>query len=125
MAERRQIYRCETCGNVAEILHGGEGALVCCGKNMTALSENTVDAAVEKHIPVLARDGNTCTVTVGSVPHPMEDKHYIELIELLTEARVYHAFLDPGKKPEASFDIHGEVLGARAYCNMHGLWKSQ
>ncbi len=124
MAERRQIYKCEQCGNIVEVLHGGGGSLICCGEDMVLQQENTVDAAVEKHVPVIEQSGNTCTVKVGSVAHPMEEKHYIELIELHTESRVYQAYLDPGKAPEATFDINGEITGARAYCNIHGLWKS-
>lgn len=124
MAQRKEIYKCEMCGNIVEVLHGGGGNLVCCGQDMTLLKENTVDASVEKHVPVIERSGNTYKVKVGSVPHPMEEKHYIEFIELITEARVYRAYLDPGKPPEASFDVSGDVLGAREYCNMHGLWKS-
>ncbi len=124
MAQRREIYKCELCGNVVEVIHGAGGNLACCGQDMVLQKENTVDAAVEKHVPVIEQSGNTVTVRVGSVPHPMEEKHYIELIELMTESRVYQAYLDPGKEPEASFDINGTVTGARAYCNIHGLWKS-
>lgn len=124
MAEQRQIYKCEKCGNMVEVLIGAEGELVCCGEAMKLLKENSVDAAREKHVPVIEKNGTTYTVKVGSNPHPMEEDHFIEFIELLTEARVYRAFLDPGKKPEASFDVQGEVLGAREHCNKHGLWKS-
>ena len=124
MAQPREVYRCEKCGNIIEVFHGGAGKLVCCNQPMALLKENTVEAAVEKHVPVIEKQGTTYTVKVGSVAHPMEEKHYIEFIELMTEARVYHAFLDPGKPPQASFDVSGEVTGARAYCNIHGLWKS-
>ena len=125
MATQKEIYKCDKCGNIVEVLHGADGKLVCCGEEMTLLQENTVDAAIEKHVPVLEKSGDTVTVKVGSVAHPMEEQHYIEFIELVTEARSYHAFLDPGKSAEASFDIKGDVLFARAYCNLHGLWKSQ
>ena len=124
MAEQRQIYKCEHCGNIVEVIHGGGGSLICCGEEMKLQAENTVDAAVEKHVPVIEQDGTAYTVKVGSVAHPMEENHYIELIELLTKSRVYQAYLDPGKAPEAVFDVKCEVIGARAYCNMHGLWKS-
>jgi superoxide reductase len=124
MAQHREIYKCQICGNIVEVLHGGAGTLVCCNQPMQLLKENSVDAAVEKHVPVIERSGTTYTVKVGSVTHPMEEKHYIEFIELVTEARVYRAYLDPGKKPEASFEVNGPVLGAREYCNIHGLWKS-
>ncbi len=124
MAEQREVYKCEICGNIVEFLHGGGGKLVCCQQEMILQKENSVDAAVEKHVPIIEQNGTTCTVKVGSVPHPMEEKHYIEFIELLTEARIYRAYLDPGKQPEASFDVKGHVISARAYCNLHGLWKS-
>jgi len=91
---------------------------------MKKLAPNTVDAAVEKHVPVIEKDGDTVTVTVGSILHPMEEKHYIEFIQLVTEARTYTAYLDPGKEPKASFDSKGEVVCARAYCNLHSLWKN-
>lgn len=125
MNQLREVYKCETCGNIVEFVHAGKGALVCCGQPMKQLKENSVDAALEKHVPVLSLNGTTAAVTVGSVAHPMDPDHYIEFIELLTAARVYRAELTPGKAPEASFDIHGEVIGARAYCNKHGLWKNQ
>ena len=124
MAQRNEIYRCELCGTIVVVLRGSDGGLACCGREMVLLKENSVEAALEKHVPVIEHKGSTYTVQVGSVAHPMEEKHYIEFIELVTEARVYRAFLDPGKKPMAEFDVHGKVLGARAYCNVHGLWKS-
>ena len=125
MAQLKEIYKCEKCGNIVQVLHAADGKLICCGQEMAQLIENTVDAAVEKHVPVIEKSGNTYTVKVGSVPHPMEEKHHIEFIELITEARVYRAHLDSGKSAEASFDVNGEVLFARAYCNLHGLWKSE
>ncbi len=125
MSKKKDIYKCDTCGKIIEILHDADGKLACCGEQMVLMQENSMDAAVEKHIPVLEKNGDTMTVKVGSVAHPMEEQHYIEFIELITEARSYHAFLDPGKSSEASFDIKGDVLSARAYCNLHGLWKSQ
>ena len=125
MAQQREIYKCEKCGNIVEVLHGADGKLNCCGEEMSLQKENTVDAAVEKHIPVIEKNGKTYTVKVGKVAHPMEENHYIEFIELLTEARVYRTYLTPGKPAEASFDINGDVKSARAYCNLHGLWKSE
>ena len=125
MAQQREIYKCEKCGNIVEVLHGAGGKLNCCGEEMALLKENTVDAAVEKHVPVIEKNGNIYTIKVGQVAHPMEENHHIEFIELLTEARVYRACLTPGKPAEAAFDINGDVKGARAYCNMHGLWKSE
>ena len=125
MSQLREVYKCEECGNMIEIVHASKGALSCCGQPMKQLKENSVDAALEKHVPVLSLNGTTASVKVGSVAHPMDPDHYIEFIELLTAARIYRAELSPGKAPEASFDIHGEVIGARAYCNKHGLWKNQ
>ena len=125
MSQLREVYKCEACGNIVEIVHASKGALSCCDQPMKQLKENSVDAALEKHVPVLSLNGTTATVKVGSVAHPMDADHYIEFIELLTAARIYRAELSPGKAPEASFDIHGEVIAARAYCNKHGLWKNQ
>jgi len=125
MSQLREVYKCEACSNIIEIVHASKGALTCCDQPMKQLKENSVDAALEKHVPVLSLNGTTAAVKVGSVAHPMDPDHYIEFIELLTAARVYRAELSPGKAPEASFDIHGEVIAARAYCNKHGLWKNQ
>jgi superoxide reductase len=125
MSQLREVYKCDHCGNIVEIVHASKGALACCDQPMTLVKENSVDAAVEKHVPVLSLNGTTAAVKVGSVAHPMDPDHYIEFIELLTAARIYRAELSPGKAPEASFDVHGEVIGARAYCNKHGLWKNQ
>lgn len=125
MSQLREVYKCDQCGNMIEIVHAGPGGLSCCDQPMKQLKENSVDAALEKHIPVLSLNGTTAAVKVGSVAHPMDPDHYIEFIELLTAARVYRAELNPGKAPEASFDIHGEVIAVRAYCNKHGLWKNQ
>jgi superoxide reductase len=123
--EVKQIYRCTVCGNIVEVLHVGGGTLVCCGQNMQLLSENTVDAALEKHVPVIEKTADGVVVKVGSVEHPMEEKHYIEWIELHTEKNVYRKYLKPGDKPEAIFKTDEEVLFAREYCNLHGLWKSK
>lgn len=125
MTEKRGIYKCNECGNIIEVQHASGGKLICCGQEMELLIANTVDAAVEKHVPVIEKEGSQVTVSVGSTLHPMEEKHYIEFIQLITEARTYTAYLDPGKEPKASFDIKGEVAYARAYCNLHSLWKSE
>jgi superoxide reductase len=125
MAEKRDLYKCELCGNIVEVLHASGGDLVCCGQAMKHLVPNTVDAAVEKHVPIIEKDGENYTVTVGSTLHPMTDEHYIEFIQLITKARTYTVHLDPGKDPKASFSVHCEVLSARAYCNLHALWKSE
>ena len=124
MAKRMQVYKCEICGNMVEILHEGRGALVCCGQPMKLYEENTVDAAREKHVPVLEKVDGGFKVTVGSVAHPMQDNHYIEWIEVIAGDRVYRHFLKPGGAPEATFAIDADAVTARAYCNLHGLWKA-
>jgi superoxide reductase len=125
MREQKEIYRCGFCGNIIEVLHGAGGKLICCEQEMIVLKENTTDAAVEKHVPVIERNSNTVTVRVGSVAHPMDENHYIEFIEIITDSRVYREFLKPGGNPETAFDVEGDVLNARAYCNLHGLWKNE
>ena len=123
MAKRLEIYKCMVCGNIVEVVHGGAGELVCCGQPMKKLVENTVDAAKEKHVPVIEKVQGGYKVTVGSVAHPMEEKHYIEWIELLGDGKAYRQFLEPGGAPEAVFHVEAEELGARELCNLHGLWK--
>jgi len=123
MAERLQIYKCDVCGNIVEVVHAGKGQLVCCGKPMKLMAENTVDAAKEKHVPVVETSPGGVKVKIGSVPHPMEEKHYIEWVEVMAGGKVYRQFLNPGEAPEASFDVTGEGVTAREYCNIHGLWK--
>ena len=123
MAERLEIYKCDVCGNIVEVLHGGAGELVCCGQPMKLFKENTTDAAKEKHVPVVEKKGDTVKVKVGSVPHPMEEKHYIEWVEIIADGEAYRQFLSPGGAPEASFKIDAEKVTAREYCNLHGLWK--
>lgn len=125
MTKRLEIYKCEVCGNIVEMLHEGAGQLVCCGRPMRLFKENTVDAAKEKHIPVISKVDDGFKVAVGSVAHPMEEKHYIEWIELVADGRAYRQFLKPGDAPEAVFDINATQLMAREYCNLHGLWKKE
>ncbi len=125
MAKRMEVYKCDVCGNIVEVLHGGAGQLVCCGKPMKLLVENTTDAAKEKHVPVIERTADGFRVKVGSVAHPMEEKHYIEWIELVADGRVYRSFLSPGQSPEAVFSVAAEKVWAREYCNIHGLWKGE
>ncbi len=124
MTERLEIYKCEVCGNIVEMVHAGAGELVCCGQPMKLFKENTVDAATEKHVPVVEKVENGYKVTVGSVPHPMEESHYIEWIELVAGDKAYRQFLKPGGKPEAFFAIDADKVTAREYCNLHGLWRS-
>ena len=124
MAEQLQVYKCEACGNIVEVLHGGEGELVCCGQPMVLVKENTVDAAKEKHVPVIEKAEGGYKVKVGSVAHPMEEKHYIEWVELIADGKAYRQFLKPGQTPEAIFKIDAANVSAREYCNLHGLWKA-
>ncbi len=124
MAERLQVYKCEVCGHVIEVLHSGKGQLVCCNQPMKLMVENTVEASFEKHVPVIERTADSIRVRVGSIPHPMEEAHYIEWIELIADGNTYHCFLKPGDVPEAISQVEGEKTMARAYCNLHGLWKS-
>jgi superoxide reductase len=123
MTERYQIYKCEICGNVVELVHAGAGELVCCGEPMKLMTENTVEASKEKHIPVIEKTKDGFLVKVGSVAHPMEEKHYIEFIELIADGQAAIAFLKPGQPPQASFCLSAKTVTARAYCNLHGLWK--
>lgn len=125
MAELMQIYKCEVCGNIVEIVHGGEGELVCCDQPMKLFTENTVDAAKEKHVPVIEKTADGYKVRIGSVDHPMEEKHYIEWIELIADGKTYREFLKPGQSPEAEFCVQAEKITAREYCNIHGLWKAE
>ena len=124
MAERLEVYKCDLCGNIIEVLHGGAGELVCCGQAMNLLAENTVDAAKEKHVPVVEKTSEGVKVSVGSVAHPMEAKHYIEWIEIIADGKSYRQFLNPGETPEATFKVDTEDVTAREYCNLHGHWKA-
>ena len=124
MADRNQVYKCDLCGNIVEVFIGGPGELVCCGAPMQLLVENTVDAAKEKHVPVIEKTEHGLKVTVGSVPHPMAEDHYIQWIELVADGIAYTEFLKPGGKPEATFCAEADTYTAREYCNLHGHWKS-
>jgi superoxide reductase len=124
MTEINQIYKCNVCGNIVEMVHTGAGQLVCCGQPMELQKENTVDAAKEKHVPVVEKTETGYKVKVGSAPHPMEEAHYIEWIELIVpDGRNCRKFLKPGNAPEAEFPTNAENVSARAYCNIHGLWQ--
>jgi superoxide reductase len=125
MTELKQIYRCNICGNIVEVLHAGVGQLVCCGQPMELLTEKTADVGLEKHVPMIEKVGDKVKVKVGSVPHPMEQKHYIEWIEVITNGKTCRKFLKSGNKPEAEFEITAEKIEAREYCNIHGLWKTK
>jgi superoxide reductase len=125
MAKVLEVYKCNLCGNIVETLHAGAGDLVCCGEEMVLLTENTVDAAKEKHVPVIEKVDGGYKVTVGSVAHPMEEKHYIEWIELLADGVAYRQFLKPGESAEAVFSITATTVTARELCNLHGQWSAQ
>jgi len=124
MTEQSQVYKCSSCGNIIEVLHKGAPALVCCGKPMDLLEEKSADKTTEKHVPVIEKIAEACKVTVGSTLHPMEEKHFIEWIEVLADGISYKKFFKPGDKPEAVFNIDAKNITAREYCNIHGLWKS-
>ena len=124
MTEQLQVYKCDVCGNIVEVMHAGGGELVCCGQPMKLFKENSVDAAKEKHVPVIEKTADGFKVKVGSVAHPMEEKHWIEWVELIVDGKVYRQFLKPGQAPEAVFCIKADTVTAREYCNLHGLWKA-
>lgn len=124
MAQRLEVYKCDLCGNIVEVLFGSDGTLVCCGQDMTLLAENTVDAAKEKHVPVIEKIDGGVKVKVGEVAHPMEDKHFIQWIEIIADGQVYRKFLNPGDAPEAEFKVTADSIVAREYCNLHGHWKA-
>jgi superoxide reductase len=125
MTKKLEIYKCEVCGNIVEMIHEGPGELVCCEQPMKHFVENTVDAAKEKHVPVMQQTNGNVKVKVGEVPHPMEEKHYIEWVEVISGDKAYRQFLKPGQAPEATFNIQGNKIIAREYCNIHGLWKGE
>lgn len=124
MTERLQIYKCEICGNIVEVVHGGQGELVCCEKPMKLLEEQTADMAKEKHVPVVEATDDGVTVKVGSIPHPMEAEHYIEWVQLISGDNAYRIFLKPGGAPQGTFKVLKGDLKAREYCNVHSLWRS-
>jgi len=123
MAKKMTVYKCEICGNIVEVLTAGGAVMMCCGQEMTLMAENTTDAAVEKHVPALEKKNGGWQVTVGTVEHPMTDAHFIEWIELISGDKVYRQFLNPNDTPTAFFPIDADGVTARAYCNLHGLWK--
>ena len=120
-----EVYKCEVCGNIVEVLTVGGGELVCCGKPMVLQQEKTEDQGMEKHVPVIEKTEKGIKVKVGSVPHPMEEDHFIQWIEVIANGKVYRQNLKPGQPPEAEFEIQAENVTAREYCNLHGLWKNQ
>ncbi|WP_342678308.1 desulfoferrodoxin [Methanofollis sp. UBA420] len=125
MTELLEVYKCEKCGNVVKIAHAGDGQLVCCGEPMVKMEEKTSDVGKEKHVPVLEKTETGIRVKVGSVPHPMEEKHYIEWIEVRKGRKLYVHKLKPGDAPEAVFPVDDVNAKTRIYCNIHGLWTNR
>lgn len=128
MAEKKLFYKCRFCGNLVEVIEGGDGTLFCCGEPMKLFEAKTqASEGKEKHVPVIEVNGQTVTIKVGSIPHPMEENHYIELIQLIVNGdTVLSKSLNPGEKPEAVFYNIEDTnsLSAKALCNIHGLWTS-
>ena len=124
MTKRNEVYKCNVCGNIVEVLYAGGGTLVCCGEEMELLKEKIREEKYEKHVPVIKKTSDGYKVIVGSIPHPMEDKHYIEWVELVAGDTVLRQFLNPGDTPEATFTTDATDVTAREYCNLHGLWRS-
>ncbi len=125
MTNKTEIYKCGICGNIVEVLHAGEGQLVCCGQPMTLLDPKTEDEGQEKHVPVIEKTDTGILVKVGSIQHPMEESHYVEFIEVIAGEAVLRKFLKPGDVPEAEFKGLDENVTAREHCTVHGLWKSK
>ena len=126
MTELKEIYKCMICGNIVEVLHTGPGELVCCGKPMQKQEPKTEDAATEKHVPYIEKTADGILVKIGqNQDHPMEEKHYIEWIQLIADGKVYRQFLKPGDKPQALFAVTADHVEAREYCNVHGLWQNK
>lgn len=123
MTKLNQIYKCEVCGNIVEMVHASAGTLVCCGQEMTLLDEKSADSSTEKHVPLIEKTAEGYKVTVGSTLHPMEEKHFIEWIELLADGVAYRQYLKPGDTPVAEFCVKASTVSAREYCNVHGLWR--
>ena len=126
MEKLNEVYKCEICGNIVELINVGGGELVCCGQPMNLLEEKSEDSSTEKHVPFIIKEDDKVTVKVGeNTEHPMMEKHYIQWIELLADGKVYRRFLNPDDKPEVVFYLKADKVSAREYCNLHGLWKSQ
>ncbi len=125
MAEKLQVYKCSVCGNIVEVLHGGDGELVCCDQPMDLLVAKTSDQGKEKHVPVIEKIDGGVKVKIGSVAHPMEEDHYIEWIEILADGKAYRQFLKAGQAPEAVFKVNAASITAREHCNKHGLWEGK
>ena len=125
MADQLQIYKCSACGNIVEVIRGGAGQLLCCGRRMENLVAKSSDQGREKHVPVIEKANGGIRVRIGSVPHPMEDDHFIEWVEVLVDGKSYRQFLNPGQAPEAVFAVEGTSVAVREHCNKHGLWEAK
>lgn len=125
MTQRFQVYRCEVCGNMVKVVSVGRGTLVCCGQPMKLLDEKLQNSGKEKHAPVIERTTQGIRVVIGATPHPMEDRHFIEWIEVRSGPICMVRALKPGEKPEAEFSLHDPVVKVRAYCTVHGIWANQ
>ena len=125
MAKKLQVYKCAACGNIVEVLHGGVGELVCCGKPMENLVAKTADEGKEKHVPVIEKIDGGIKVKVGNIAHPMEAEHFIEWIEVIADGKAYRQFLKPGDAPEAEFAVEADQITAREHCNKHGMWEGK
>jgi len=123
MNNDRVFYKCNVCGNVVMMVVVGGGQLVCCGQPMEKLEGNTTEAAKEKHVPVIKKEGGEATVLVGEVPHPMTPEHYITTIVVAQGDKTQLCKLDPSDEPKAVFKVEEGPLTAYEYCNLHGLWK--
>lgn len=124
MTNLNEVYKCNVCGNITEVIYTGVGTLVCCGQDMQLMSDESKPEGTEKHIPIVKQKGNKVKVKVGSIPHPMTEEHQIERIEVITSDKVYRRYLKPTDAPEAEFEIEGKIIKVREYCNLHGLWKA-
>lgn len=125
MAKQFEVYKCDHCGNLLEVMFAGSADPACCGDPMKLMIEGTSDGAKEKHVPVIEKTATGYKVKVGAVAHPMEEKHWIQWIELLADGISYHKFLKPGDAPEAEFCVKASKVVAREYCNLHGHWKAE
>lgn len=125
MTKMLEVYKCGVCGNMTMVVHASTGTLVCCGQPMILQVEKAEDAGKEKHVPVIEKTANGILVKVGSIPHPMEEKHSIQWIEVISGDSLFVRGLKPGQKPEAEFPASSTNVKVREYCNVHGLWTNR
>lgn len=121
-----KFYICEHCGNIVEMVHDAGVKPVCCGQKMNELVPNTVEASGEKHIPAVTVREGIVEVNVGSVNHPMVEEHFIEWVELITDKGIQRKYLNAGDAPNTIFQLGDDkAVAVYAYCNLHGLWKTE